>query len=396
MQSAGSVQIASLPLFRAVTEPPGVRGGWQRAIDDVLQAETEAGPDQGMRARRVIEDAVRTGLLTEVVPSVVVHEMAADGVRVRGVLALLSTTLVDDRLVRPHEQTLRSREESLATFQDGCPFDIAPVLVAHRPSPTLEAFVETAIDTDAMLTVEYDGVVHRWWQARRGDIGEFAGMLEGMTVMDGHHRVAAAQRRAATHRAPQPIFSELVNQDALMTHGFHMLVEVADPDATRRVIEGWGSVQEVDDSRVERPTGDEILVRMGGRWLTVVPPASADRSDAALASLAGLWMREALLSRVLDVDTPGDDARALALPGLAPLDRLARIVDGRAPHDPLWPVGHSSATGLAAVVVQAPQSSAIVHAASQGIILPPKSTFVHPKPPPGALIHRREVLTRGG
>ncbi|MEX0592388.1 MAG: DUF1015 family protein [Nitriliruptoraceae bacterium] len=365
-------------------------------IADVLDAEDRAGAEAGGVALRRLDEAITTGLLPVEHHGAVVHEMVDADRTVRGVVATISTSLADDRRLVPHEQTRQERECQLVQFQSACRYDVAPVLVAHAPSAALQTAVEQLAAGPPDLVAVIDEVTHRWWfpsDAERTPLRSAVATVGRLTVMDGHHRLAAARRRAAGLRTPVPLFAELVDEAALGMAAFDVIVDIEDPSGVRRSLDDVGKMTELAGvTKVSRPIAEEILVRLSRRWYSLVlEPAPNDGLTAQSVALPpSALLYERVLGPVFGVHDARSDRRLMSVPGRGDLGHIAAIADGATSSRCHDPDGHQPQdASRVAFVTRSPHVAEIADAARNGILMPPKSTFALPKPPPGLIVHER-------
>jgi len=365
-------------------------------IADVLDAEDRAGAVAGDVASRHLDEAIRNGLLPVEHHGAVVHQMVDAERTVLGVVAAISTSLADDRRLVPHEQTRQERESQLVQFQSACRYDVAPVLVAHAQSAAVQAAVEQLAAEPPDLVAVVDEVSHRWWfpsDAQRAPLRSAMATVGSLTVMDGHHRLAAARRRAADLGAAVPLFAELVDEEALGMAAFDVIIDIDDPVRVRRSLDDVGKVTELaNDTTVSRPSGDEILVRLAQRWFSLVLDTASNNGLAAQAAALppSALLYERVLGPVFGVHDARSDQRLTSVPGRGDLAHIAAQADAKASSGERDPGGRQSqGAWRVAFVTRSPDVAEIASAARNGILMPPKSTFAMPKPPPGLIVHER-------
>ncbi len=305
-----------------------------------------------------------------------VHELATSDHRQRGLIVGIPLEDVRGGQVRAHEQTRADRERRLADFLDAAGMDVSPVVLTHPAVDELGALVDEVASGEPDLDFTgWHGVAHRVWMIedpeRRARLAKAAGAIGALTIVDGHHRVAAALASQTT----DTLLAELVPDGALRMVGYDRRVVLEDPDVPARVVAGLsdvGEVQPLGDGIPQRPSGDsEVLVGTSEGWHRVtfreVPDELPDRLPAAL-------LQERLLAPMLGITDPRTDPRLEYVPGL---DDLAEL------HRSLWPAPTLAFVPRAITVAE------LLEIAEAGRMLPPKSTYVDPKPGPGVLLRLR-------
>ncbi len=345
-------------------------------LAEVLAAEESGGAEAGRRAGAAVRELVERGELRPVGRVLVVHELVDGDLRQWGIVAGVSVRDVARGRVRLHEQTRSDRERALSDFLEAAGFDAAPVVLAHRDLPGLDGLMAAAAARapDLALTTA-DGVDHRAWIVAGADVDPFVealGALEGLTVLDGHHRVAAAVRRADPDAL---LMAELVADHWVDVRSLDRRIALGDLTAAELLarLADVAVVTSLDDREVARPEGaHEVLVHVGGHWHRL---EFAEPTDDPVGGLPPVLLQERVLGPVLGVDDPRTDPRIEHLPGNTPLADLARDDD----------------EGHATFVPRALTMAEIHTVAHSDRVLPPKSTWVAPKPGPGVLLHLRSV-----
>jgi uncharacterized protein (DUF1015 family) len=353
----------------------------------VLGPEGQEGGPAGRRAGRLIREHIAAGYYADRGPVLAIHELCTPTHRQVGLVAGIPVEDVRAGVVRPHEQTRAYREERLAAFLDAAGVDVSPVVLTHAAEPAIDALVVEARQQQPAL--EFDGwgdVRHRVWivddASRCDEFHAAAGAIAQLTIVDGHHRVAAALRahegsgdRGPADRDEAVLLAELVADRDLRMVGFDRRVRVGDIAEARRILTRLSDVATLTDLGIgppPRPTGAaEMLVATSDRWwratFTDVPEPLPDSLPVSL-------LQERVLGPIVGIGDPRTDRRLEHVPGLGDLRALDRSV-------------HEALT--LAFVPRAVTVAELQAVARRGEVLPPKSTYVDPKPGPGVLIRLR-------
>ena len=108
-----------------------------------------------------------------------------------------------------------------------------------------------------------------------------------------------------------------------------------------------------------------------GRWY-VLNPKTVNESDP-VKSLDVSILQEEILSPILGIENPRTDPRIDFVPAVNGLGELVRYVDEKG-----WKVGFS---------LYPTPLEAIMRVADEGKVVPPKSTWFHPKLHSGLVVH---------
>lgn len=348
----------------------------------VLGPEGDDGASAGERAGELLRELISAGRYHHRGPVLALHELATPRHRQVGLIAGISLDDVRAGKVRAHEQTRAGREENLADFLDAAGMDVSPVVLTHGAVPALADALAGAAERDPDLSfLGWHDVHHRVWiiddPGEQARIQAAAAVIEAFTIVDGHHRVAAALTSAdrGSPGAPRTLLAELLPDRDLRLIGYDRLVRVDDHEQGRKVVAALAEVAEVrpvEERPPGRPTGQhEILVGTDDGWTSATfrdPPARLP--DALPAAL----LQDRILAPYLGVDDPRADPRLDYVPALDDLSALEHALQ-RAP--------------AVAFVPRAVTAEELLATAAEGQTLPPKSTYVDPKPGPGVMLRLR-------
>lgn len=346
----------------------------------VLVGEDQGGTAAGYAAGRQVRDLVADGRYSDVGEVVALHEMRFGAHRQIGLVAGVPVDHITDGLVRPHEQTRAERERSLSAFLDAAAMDLSPVVLTHRPNVDLDALIDelTAGAADVEFS-SWGGLDHRVWIVRRPDdidrVRAACCAIDQLVVIDGHHRVAAAERRGT---ADGMLLAEIVPDTQLQMHAIDRRVALdgQQPDAVLAALDRIATVSPIEGDAPDRPDGPhDVLMLLDGRWYRIDVD---DPPDDPVAGLPPVLLQERVLGPVLGIDDPRTDPRIEHLPGTWLLaDVAAQHADG-------------ALRQTAVFVPRAVRVDEVAAVASLGRVLPPKSTYVDPKPGPGVFLHLRD------
>ncbi len=347
----------------------------------VLGPEGDDGATAGRRAGERIRALVAAGRYHHHGPVLAVHELVADHHRQRGLIAGIPLEDVRAGRVRAHEQTRAHREEKLSAFLDAAGMDVSPVLLTHTLIPELDHLLDTVVTGPPDLAFEgWHGVRQRVWVVDDPDlqarIRTAAAPIGLLTIVDGHHRVAAALRTADAASAPDTLLAELIPDRDLRIIGYDRRVELDHPDEADAIMAGLVELAEVRPLPAGVPprpaTRDQLLVGTARGWVSAtlrdVPDRLPDRLPVAL-------LQHRVLAPLVGIADPRTDPRLKHVPGLGDL----RALDASLHRGP-----------AVAFVPPAVTVDELRSIAEAGEILPPKATYMDPKPGPGVVLRLRD------
>ncbi|MGI9602438.1 MAG: DUF1015 family protein [Acidimicrobiales bacterium] len=301
-------------------------------------------------------------------PRLLLYRLEVEGHQQTAIVAELSVDAIRHRRLRPHEQVFPGRARILADHLHVVGAQSSPIAVAHPSFPALDELVASVTDNDPPLRdfVAPDGLRQSVWAFPHP---EALAALDGVPLylLDGHHRAAAALDHADRYGlgpddAGSWLLAALFPADSLRIVGFDR--RVLDPrftaEQTLDLIAEHARLTEVDEPF--RPTvAAEVGVYLAGRWYRATLP---DVGQNAIVGLAPVLLQSQILGPVFGIVDPQHDHRLEHLPGTRPAVEAAAETDDEG--GVLFTIAPIRADELMAV-------------ADDGLVLPPKSTFITPK-----------------
>jgi uncharacterized protein (DUF1015 family) len=302
-------------------------------------------------------------------PAVYLHEYAAAGMTVRGLVGALNLSLrahhPDERVVYPHEGVHPAQADELADRMTEMGMNPAPILLVHRgPAAVRELLgAEVARDADHEFD-DRNGEHHRIWAIRHSETcTELGNLLAGSRALlaDGHHRYAAYLRmqEASPGTAADRGLAMLVDQDdtPLFLGAIHRILVGTTLEALHKAAASSG----------------------------VFTPRSPANAVAALAP-GTLVVTDGKEWATLTLDLPAATAvvEVLHASVLPALERQPDRVEHH--HSVDETLGHLPDTGGVAVLMPAIEFDTVQRIVGGDRLLPEKATSFQPKPSMGALM----------
>ncbi len=352
----------------------------------VLGVEGDDGAEAGNLAGQRLRELVAAGRYHHCGPVFAVHRLRTPDHQQTGLVVGLPLAAVVEGRVRAHEQTRSDRERNLADFLDAAAMDVSPVVLTHPEVPGLaEVLDEVTSTVPELVFTGWHDLQHEVWVVRdvptQERIEQLTGQLEAVTIVDGHHRVAAARASAEgdRDRAPRTLLAELVAEPELRLIGFDRQVALRDPEELDRLLAGLPDIADVtplDGVPSSRPEGEhEILLGSARGWWRIElrdPPTQLP--DA----LPAAQLQDRILAPYLEITDPRTDPRLADVPALETLEHEASRLSGEEP--------------TLLFVPRAVTAKELLAVAEAGEMLPPKSTYADPKPGPGVFVRLRDEL----
>ncbi|MDE0652719.1 MAG: DUF1015 family protein, partial [bacterium] len=359
-----------------------------------------------------------------------VYRLIGYGCRQRGIVGVVPLEAYRRGRIRPHERTHADREELLSEFLALTSAQSSPVGLTFRGTPRIAALLDAVEGGQEPLLdfVDPNGVAQRVWEVTDPAFLQILNEdLEGQNlyVTDGHHRLGAGlvvservrrQRKASSaaggylpsdivlttlgHEPPgmppipsaqatgdAPEFSvagdgdgsaaELLASDAILAalfpHDelrllvFHRRVTPAvatDGAAIEAALLRLGSLEPIEVGDAESPRPGAFGVYLGRRWFRFTPSESVQGIDAG-------WLQERVLAPVFGIDDPEQTRNIEYISAMLGAEQVARRCD------------ESGGVGF---VLRPVTIETMMGVADARQIMPPKSTYFHPKPRSGVFL----------
>lgn len=353
--------LSYLNVTRNVLDMPG-------ASYEEIGAENAAGLERLLRSGAY-------GTLDE--PALYVYRIAQHGDVHTGIVADLDVAGFVDGRVLGHEATNPAKVEALAKHFEAVPTRSELVAVMYRDDDQVNAIVEATTASAPLLElVDLTGVEQQVWRIADADAPAVIERLDTKThyVADGHHRVAATVARWRGHGSPRGGTVLCVLYPESQTHllAFHRLV--SGPIDAESLLVGLRERYEV--TPVPEPTDDPPIadhgvfgLHVGQEWYRL-----ARRSQNRAVGAAGLdvaILDEEILRPLLGVYSGHERVSYVS--------DLADVIDVAQQHPE-----------HALFLLAAPTHDELIDIAERGEVMPPKSTYIEPKPRAGLLLHPRQ------
>lgn len=364
--------------LNAITSPPP--GASHDEQDRVLRQ--NASVLDNMLAQRVFRPWPR--------PALALYRLATGDHVQTGIVAAVAVKDYEAGRVRPHELTRSDREALLARYLETVGAGSSPVALAYRSRPGLTAVSERVARREpAIHFTAADGLDQTVWMIDDPSLVETVAAEFAATghlyVTDGHHRLAAAARFAKSRRArgaatsaetgssgePWEYFLAVLFPDAeLQVDSFNRCVTPPAGMPSSRILDALRRRARVRGVvRPPEPGLHEFAMFLDERWYRVAPDVpnsggSVDTLDAAL-------LQDLVLRPVFGIDDPRSDPR---------IDHLAGTRDVAALE------ARCRASGEVAFLLHPPGMDSLMAVSDAGQVMPPKSTWFHPKARSGVFL----------
>ncbi|HZQ49411.1 MAG TPA: DUF1015 domain-containing protein [Candidatus Dormibacteraeota bacterium] len=325
------------------------------------------GTDYAGAARR-LEEWIASGVLRSDEPSMYVHEVDVRGATRRDLIAAMRLEPYDRGIVLPHERTHRGPKEDRLALLRATGASLEPLWFVFDGAETGVPALLARAAGDAPLA-EFDdseGLRQRLWRVPAGEwTDQVRAALAAAPVLiaDGHHRYETTLAYSEEVGGPA---------DAASRFTLALLTDIGDPGLhvapTHRVLKAGIAVTGGEPAE----SLEEVLAAIDGRVAAGVYREGRFQVLELEGEMAVVELHRQVIDNLLGRRNPEDlllytrDAR-----------QAVQWVD--------------EGVGVSAFFLGPPHLRTVLKLAQEGKTLPQKSTYFHPKPPSGMVIHRLDA-----
>jgi uncharacterized protein (DUF1015 family) len=322
----------------------------------------------------------------------------------RGFLGLVRLQPYSDRVILPHEQTLRGPKEDRLKLMKACECNMSPIFLLYDdPEHRVDQLLaEQRGDARLDVTTEHDGIRHQSWRVDDGEaVCKVAGELDDkqMLIADGHHRYETALGYQEFRRSVE----EEPRDEAPYDYALAFFANMHDPGLqvfpTHRMVYGVDGF-DADELREALTESPHMHLEVLSEGLMDDPDALVERLEEAGESAPSFvflqteWDAPVLVQFTGDTESPvfdeetGESVRQLdtAILHEAVLDRMVGI-DKEAQKNKtnlhytrdLDEAMAGTADHQFVVLMNATGVDEVVDVCKSGGKMPQKSTYFYPK-----------------
>ena len=317
-------------------------------------------------AARTLDEWLHDGVLVTDAPSMYVHEVdLGDGRTRRDLMAALRLEPYERGIVLPHERTHRGPKEDRLALMRATRASLEPLWFVYDGSRSeLGRLLDEAVRRAPDATfADSEGHPQRLWAVAQGAWTEAASAAltaQPLLIADGHHRYETALAYAEEAGG---------TADAASRFTLALLTDIDDPGLevlpTHRVMKAGIAVTGGEPA----PDLGATLAGLRGRLAAGVYRDGAFQ----VLPLEGEVAVVELHNQVIDNILGRRSAEEFLLYTRDPREAVRWVDEG---------------VGVSAFFLDAPDLRQVLRLAQDGKTLPQKTTYFHPKPPSGMVIHR--------
>jgi uncharacterized protein (DUF1015 family) len=334
-------------------------------------------------ARVNLDEFIARGVLVrDPAPTYSVYRLVMGSVIQIGIVAAVSVDDYDAGRVRIHEYTRPDKELDRVMHIEALDAQDEPVFLLSRRSPDVDAIVSRVMDREPSIdVVSREGIAHTLWvvdePAEVAILHRALAEVGDLYVADGHHRSAAASRVHAA-RIDKPgehdsFLAVVFPLDDVHVMAYNRVVANLLGRTGEEFLTELGRVMTLtpSDTAVAPQSRHEFGIFLDGHWF-VGHMADVNEEDP-LERLDVSLLQDRVLAPLLGIGDPRTDGRIAFVGGIRGTAEIERLVtSGRA------------AVGFTLCPTSTQE---LVDVASDGKVMPPKSTWFEPKLASGLFLH---------
>lgn len=310
-------------------------------------------------------------------PALYAYRLTYAGHSQLGVVGALAVAGFRDGRVLTHENVRPNRARLLSGHLQAVGATSSPIALTHRPDSGVAAILHAAAERQPAVHHIVEEVLHEVWVLDEHESVAVAELLadDPVYVTDGHHRSAAAI--AGDEEREEPAFSRtlavLFPSDALRVEAFHRRVPDTvghDRAGLELLLAEAGDLTEVGTLEEARPQqAREIGVYHQGHWWKLLLPEPDTTSPVGRLDVE--LLRTSVIGDLLGIDELQPDSGADYVPAPNGIDEVVRRCDE---------------DGRIGFLMFATSIEDLMAVADASELMPPKSSYVAPKPRSGIFL----------
>ncbi|WP_068598017.1 DUF1015 domain-containing protein [Vaginella massiliensis] len=361
----------------------------QPTWDDSIDHETRY-----KKVRENLEQDLSNKVIARDKSSIYIYQLIKpNGITTKGLLGLVNIKDYRNNKIKKHEQTLQDRVDMFTDYLLNTHFHAEPVLLTYKPTQRIDLLVDNEIKKTPTLKIqEENGALHMLWKVDKrlilSQIKESISNLESLYIADGHHRMESSEKYTKS-------IETQVGDEAMGNESFHytlaMLVSNNDliiKDYNRMItdLNGYSNeeffnkleenfdVIERDEQPIYPNKKHHIVMYLDGKFYNLYVKNNA-LTEEGLRELDTYIFEQTILQPIFNITDSRNDKRILYQRGTGDIrgvELLKNKVDqGKAKVAfSFYPV---SVNDLQLI-------------ADMNLTMPPKSTYIEPKPLSGFAI----------
>jgi uncharacterized protein (DUF1015 family) len=347
--------------------------------DDVTEP---ASYDRFVKVKDRYRDFQKNGVLVkDQKPALYIYRQEKRGHEYIGVICGVSIDDYLDGSIKVHEHTLTQREEMFREYLDVTNFNAEPVLLTYPDSDDIEEiskkYLEQRPEYDFTTTNE---VRHSLWMIDNPEdieaVEKGFAKISHLYIADGHHRSASSvllgeKRRDEQNNPNIELLSDyfmacILPESRLQIYEFNRLVKDLGDHSPESFLEALSDSFTIHSLRTAHQPEriHDFTLYLDGNWY-LLQTKREKIADSIIGRLDPQLISDLVLEPILGITNPKTDTRISFSGGKTDLDDIRDLVD--------------KGDFAAAFILHPVTVSQLKEVADNGLVMPPKSTWIEPK-----------------
>lgn len=340
------------------------------------------------QVRANLEDFIARKILVQDHSSFYIYQVIQpNGRQTKGLLGLVNIDDYRQNKIKKHEETIDRRVELFADYLKESHFHAEPVLLTYKPSQRVDLLVDTEMKRKPILKIEEgNGTQHLLWRVEnRLNLKQFKDSIEKLDelyIADGHHRMESSERytKHAVETAEEEVYGDesfnytlalLVSDEDLIINDYNRLISDLNGLSTEEFI------KELENYFDIIPKGEELIVPTKKHHIVMyledkfysLYVKNNSCTIKGLCELDTYIFEETVLKPILNIHDTKKDKRVHYECGTRSKEGVEALKNKVDHHD------YVAAFAFYPVDVKDLQLISDL-----GLKMPPKSTYIEPKP----------------
>ena len=353
---------------------------WDDSIDD---------PKEKFRkVRKNLEEFIEKKILVQDKSSFYIYQVIQpNGRQTKGLLGLVNIDDYRNNKIKKHEETLERRVELFAEYLKESHFHAEPVLLTYKPAQRVDLLIDTEMKRKPILKIdETNGTQHLLWRVDNRlnlkQLKESIERLDDLYIADGHHRMESSERYTtfATQKSADEVYGDeafnytlalLVSNEELIINDYNRLIKdlngLSSEEFIARLEEYFEIIPKNDELTV--PTKKHHLVMyLDNKFYSLYVKNNLLNTEG-LSELDTYIFEETVLKSILNIQDTKKDIRVHYECGTRDKEGVEALKNKVDHHD-----------YIAAFAFYPVDVKDLQLIADLGLKMPPKSTYIEPKP----------------
>ncbi len=316
-------------------------------------------------------------------PAFYLHQKEYLNSRFWGIIGLASLDDYEKDIIKKHEKTIRDREELFGEYLEITGFNAEPVLITHRDDPHLESLYEkySKLRPEYEFTTNKERTHKLWLIQETSEIEKICRAyreMDALYIADGHHRTASSlylrnkKQQETQGDSKAGAFSSFmayfIPESQLRITPFYRFIRTLgdmDKDTFLMRLDEYFRIKNLGNQYYRPSKKHHFSMYLDGEYYKLYLRRSLFSPGSVLDDLDPQVLYNTVLHPILNIDDPRSDNNLHYLPETGNELQLKNLVDSG-----------DFQVGFATYPVSVEQMKTV---ADQGLIMPPKSTYVEPK-----------------